>query len=111
MGSRTDFYPSFFHFPAYTVVQHATLRIRGAGISFPLPLWWLWGGAGEKGLKISLKLAVIKEKEGGREGGREGDLGKFLLPSFPPFSLCPRGQKGAICSALAPPPLSSHACL
>ncbi len=91
MGSRTDFYPSFFHFPAYTVVKHATLRIRGEGISFPLPLWWLWGGAGEKGLKISLKLAVIKGKEGGREGGGSWKVPPSLPP--PPLPL-PPGPKG-----------------
>ena len=56
MGSRTDFYPSFFHFPAYTVVKHATLRIRGEGISFPLPLWWLWGGAGGERTQNFIKI-------------------------------------------------------
>ncbi len=60
------------------------------GFLFPFLFGGCGAGQGEKGLKISLKLAVIKEKEGRREGGR----GILESSSFPPLLPLPPGPKG-----------------
>ena len=55
------------------------------GFLFPFLFGGCGAGQGEKGLKISLKLAVIKGREGGREGG-----GSWKVPPLP----LPPGPKG-----------------